>query len=166
MRLGEPTLYVQRVAPEIDAVPDFCNSVTERQFRAVPQIIRGSVMRETLDMCVYICIHTYIHIHLYICVCVCVCVCVEYVRVCKRSLTRETLNRGMALLNQMTAHKYHIYIYFVYITGSVTLETLNRGVALLNQITADKYQLLALDLRYANDSSRSLLPVYKISLPL
>jgi hypothetical protein len=65
MRLGEPTLYVQRVAPEIDAVPDFCNSVTERQFRAVPQIIRGSV-------------------------------------------TRETLNRGVALLNQITADKYQL----------------------------------------------------------
>jgi hypothetical protein len=45
MRLGEPTLYVQRVAPEVDSVPDFCNSVTERQFRAVPQIIRGSMTR-------------------------------------------------------------------------------------------------------------------------
>lgn len=65
MRLGDPYLYIQRVAPEIDLVPDFCNSVSEGQFRAVPQIIRGGA-------------------------------------------TLECINRGVALLNQITADKYQL----------------------------------------------------------
>ena len=51
-RLGDPELYLQRMAPEIDDVPDFCTHVNERQFRAVPAIIRGSITLESLNHCV------------------------------------------------------------------------------------------------------------------
>jgi len=40
---------VQRVAPELDVVPDFCKTVSDRQFRAVPQIIRGTLTLELLN---------------------------------------------------------------------------------------------------------------------
>ena len=43
---------VGHIVREIDDVPDFCAHVNERQFRAVPAIIRGSITLESLNHCV------------------------------------------------------------------------------------------------------------------
>ena len=52
MRLGDPHLYVQRAAPEIDEVRAFCQHITERQFRSVPIIIRGATTYESINRAV------------------------------------------------------------------------------------------------------------------
>jgi len=50
LQLGDPSLYTQRVAPVEKKPPEFCSMVTQRQLRSVPEIMRGSMSLEALNM--------------------------------------------------------------------------------------------------------------------
>mmetsp|Transcript_45336 Transcript_45336/g.90918 ORF Transcript_45336/g.90918 Transcript_45336/m.90918 type:complete len:330 (+) Transcript_45336:56-1045(+) len=47
--LGDPDLYFERTAPDADSFPEFARQLAPREFRSVPQIIRGSVALEAVN---------------------------------------------------------------------------------------------------------------------
>mmetsp|Transcript_7139 Transcript_7139/g.14201 ORF Transcript_7139/g.14201 Transcript_7139/m.14201 type:complete len:332 (+) Transcript_7139:269-1264(+) len=52
LELGDPELYFQKAAREADKFPEFCRFITAREYRSVPQIIRGAITLETLNAAV------------------------------------------------------------------------------------------------------------------
>lgn len=47
--LGDPDLYFERKSTAADSFPDFCRPLSAREFRSVPQIIRGTISLEVLN---------------------------------------------------------------------------------------------------------------------
>mmetsp|Transcript_22440 Transcript_22440/g.53851 ORF Transcript_22440/g.53851 Transcript_22440/m.53851 type:complete len:320 (+) Transcript_22440:422-1381(+) len=52
LQLGSPLLYLQRISPQDASAPELCAPVSQRQFRDVPQIIRGSISLDLLNACI------------------------------------------------------------------------------------------------------------------